>query len=68
MATVIGAVNAVVGGAIVVLAVTTLLAVPTSAAVIVGIVTALALTAVAVGYQVARFTPLFPPEAGSPAE
>lgn len=60
MATVIGAVNAVVGGAIVVLAVTTLLAVPTSAAVIAGVVTALALTAVAVGYQLARFAPLFP--------
>lgn len=60
MATVIGAVNAVVGGAIVVLAITTLLAVPTSAAVIAGVVTALALTAAAVGYQLVRFAPLFP--------
>ncbi len=60
MATVIGAVNAVVGGAIVVLVVTSVMALPTSAGVIAGVVTAAILAAIAFGYQLLRFASLFP--------
>lgn len=60
IATVIGAVNAVVGGAIVVLVVTSVFAVPTSVAVIAGVVTAVVLSAAAFAYQLRRFAPLFP--------
>ncbi len=68
MATVIGAVNSVVGGAIVVLVLTGPLGLATNVAVVVGVISAVTLSTVAVVYQVLRFAPLFPREAAVPSE